>query len=197
LVTDGYVLIAGFGSNSIINVNNGVFSAAGAICPGANAVFIAYDRETSLQSDLHNITLATGTNNTGELHACTNNTTDSISITFSDGWHNNYTLPQYLFGGNFYFSNDSTSINAIDLLNGSQQKVQFSFTGPATPGLHPLRPGLVFTEVGTVLFPDDVFVNITSYGLVGEYITGSFTGTPFSWPVGSFCTVKFHIQRDQ
>lgn len=196
-VTDGYVVIAGFGSNSIINVTNGVFSAASTICPGTSAAFIAYDRETSQQSEVHTLTLATGTNNAGELQACTNNSTDSISITLSNGGRYIYTLPQFLFGGNFYFSNDSTTINAIDLLNGNQEKVKFSFKGPATPGLHLLTPGLINTEVGTFLFTEDVFVNITSYGLVGEYITGSFTGTPFSWPPGSTCTVKFHIQRDQ
>lgn len=197
-VTDGYVLVGGFGSNSVIEITNGIFSAAGTVCPGANAIFIAYDRETSQQSDVHNVTLATGTNNTGELQACVNNTGDSISITLSNGGHYIYTLPQYLFGGNFYFSNDSTSINAIDLLNGNIQKVQFGFTGPATTGLHPLSPNSFLSEVGTFLFTDNVFVNITSYGLVGQYITGSFTGTLFSVPQGNTtCTVKFHIQRDQ
>ena len=196
-VTDGYVLVGGFGSNSIIEINNGAFSAAAVICPGDNAAIIAYDRETSQQSDLHNITLVTGTNNTGDLQACTASGTDSISITLSNGGHYIYRLPQYLFGGNFYFSNDSTAINAIDLLNGNLQKVQFSFTGPANTGLHPLSGNMFLSEVGTFLFTDNVFVNITSYGLIGEYITGSFTGPLFGWPSGTTCTVKFHIQRDQ
>jgi hypothetical protein len=190
-------MIGGTGNNSIINITNGVFAAAGTVCPGANAVLVAYDRETSQQSNLHNITLSSGTNTAGELQACTNSGTDSISITLSNGTHFIYTLPQYLFGGNFYFLNDSTAINAIDLLNGNQQKVQFSFTGAATTGLYPLSNNSFSSEVGTFLFTDNVFVNITSYGLVGQYITGSFTGSLFGWPAGTTCTVKFHIQRDQ
>ena len=196
-VTDGYVLVGGFGLNSIIEINNGFFSAAAIICPGDNSAIIAYDRETSQQSDVRNITLSTGTNNIGNLQACTASGTDSISITLSNGGRYIYTLPQYLFGGNFYFSNDSTAINAIDLLNGNQQKVQFSFTGPAMTGLYPLSGNSLSSEVGTFLFTDNVFVNVTSYGLIGQYITGSFTGHPFGWPPDFTCTVRFHIQRDQ
>lgn len=196
-VTDGFVIITGFGNNSIIEINNGVFSSSGSICPGTNAALIAFDRENSQQSEMYNITLNSGTNNAGTIQACTVSTTEYITVSFTSGGVS-YTLPQYMFGGNFYFMNDSTSINAIDLLNGNQQVFQFSFTGAATAGEHPLSNNKFTMNGSLFVFSTSQSVTVSSYGLIGQFMTGTIEG------IGSLdggplqgCVINFNIQRDQ
>lgn len=195
-VTDGYVIISGLGGNNIINVTNGSFSATGIICPGAFSGIIAYDRQTSQQSTVQNITLTAGLNNVGTLQACTAVAANEIiTIEYTGNPSQTFTPPQYLFGGNFYFANDSTTINIIDLLNGNQQVVQFSFTGAAAPGIYPLSNNRIIVNGTTLTYTDPVFVNVTSYGLVGQFITGSFGG--IADPIGQNAIVNFTVKRDQ
>ncbi len=198
-VTDGYVIVAGFGTSLVININNGSFSAAGIICPGANARFVAYDRETSQKSDVQNVQLVTGDNNAGTLEACTatgGTETMTVSITAYPDW--SFTLPQYMFGGNFYFANDSTSISTIDLLNGNQQVVQFSFTGAAAPGNYPLSNNTIVVNGLTCVFIDPKFVSVSAYGLNGQFITGGFEGiATINGSSAQQVYVNFNIQRDQ
>jgi hypothetical protein len=195
-VTDGYVVVAGFGSNSIINITNGSFSTTGIVCPGTNAFMIAFDRETSLQSTQHDITLTSGINNSGVLQVC--NTAVTELITIEGGGNATYSLPQYLFGGNFYFMNDSTSINAIDLLNGNQQAIQFSFTGAAAPGTYALAGNSFMWGNLPVVFTNATSVNVATYGLIGQFITGSFSG-PASIAGGAAQNIyiNFNVKRDQ
>ena len=110
-------------------------------------------------------------------------------------------MPQFLFNGNFYFLNDSTSINAIDLLNGNTESFQFAFTGPATAGNYALsnnkfKYGDLYWQFNT-----PTVVNISSYGLVGQFITGSFAGTATALISPPSQTknfiINFNIKRDQ
>lgn len=195
-VTDGYVMVTGLGNNSIIEIKNGSFSVAGSFCPGASANFIAFDRETSLRSIVQAHSLVSGINNIGELEACTASIAENnIHIEFTGPINPiTYTLPQYLFGGNFYVANDSTSINTIDLLNGSQQVLQFSFTGPAAPGTYPLSNNSITLNGQVIIYYAPVSVTVTNYGLVGQFITGNFGGLA---NIGENVYVNFNVQRDQ
>lgn len=200
-VTDGFVIVTGFGSNAIININNGVFFRAGVICPGTNASIIAFDRETSQQSDVQTITINTGANNTGVLEACSTNTTEIITV-YREGLGTTvYALPQHLFGGNFYFANDSTSINAIDLLNGNQEVFQMSYTGSATVGTYAVGNGaIVRINNSSWYFDPGTNVIITSYGQIGQFITGTISGMAFSEPplnLRRLVNIDFSVQRDQ
>lgn len=197
-VTNGRVLVTGTGSNNIINISNGTFSASGVICPGTNASIIAWDDNAVQQSSIQNITLATGTNDLGIISACNTPTTESITV--QANVDSAFTLPQYLFGGNFYFLNDSTVINAIDLLNGNQLGFQLSFTGPAVSGTYPLSGNSFYYNGHTWVCTAAASVTITSYGLVGQFISGNLTAqaAPTGFPslVQTF-TIHFDIQRDQ
>ncbi len=194
-VTDGYVIVVGFGNNSVIQIKNGSFSAAGIFCPGTNANFIACDRETSLKSTVQTLPLVTGINNIGSLEACTAPGAENIHIEFTGTTSPiTYTLPQYLFGGNFYFANDSTSLNVIDLLNGNQQVLQFSFTGPAAPGTYPLSNNSIILDGQTITYYAPISVTVTNYGLVGQFITGNFGGLA---NIGENVFINFTVQRDQ
>lgn len=198
-VVNGDVFMSGVEGNSIMHINNGVFSASGLICSGANAALIAFDRETSLQSDVRNVTLTAGPNNIEPIQVCTASTTENITIAYGGSVPVvSFMIPQHMFGGNFYFLNDSTSINAIDLLNGSQQVVQFSFTGPAAPGNYPLSRNSFTAAGSSFVFDPPVSVNITAYGLIGQFITGSINGRgSLDGGPAQDCQVIFNIQRDQ
>lgn len=199
-VTDGYVFVTNFGYNSIIAVTNGSFSISGTFCPGASANFVAYDRATSAQSSLHTVQLVKGVNDVGELQACTAPATEIIQIEGRQTGASSFTLPQYMFGGNFYFANDSTSINVIDLLNSNQQVLQFSFTGPAAPGSYPLSGNSLVYNGQSIEFISSVGipVTVTTYGLNGQFIAGSFSGNASvaGGPVAPVF-VSFNIKRDQ
>ena len=198
-VTNGYVMIIGLDNNAIIDINNGIYSAAGIICPGTNTSVIAYDRETSQQSGVLPVNISQGTNDLGELEACAASQTEVINISNGIGT-STYTLPQYLFGGNFYFLHDSTSISAIDLLNGNQQVLQFSFRGPATTGIHELGNNRIM-NTGSLSWQFDAgtTVNITSYGLIGQFITGTLNGnaTLVNQTLTRTYNIEFSIKRDQ
>ncbi len=196
-VTNGRVIVTGLDGNSIITINNGVFSTAGVVCDGANAAMVAFDDEAVQQSNVINITLSTGNNDAGTLSACNAPTTEIITIQSTTDTF--FTLPQHLFGGNFYFLNDSTVINAVDLLNGNQLSFQFSFTGAATAGTHPLGNNK-FSLAGIEWeFVAATSVTVSSYGLVGQFVTGSFGGSAI--PVGGGTaqnfTINFNVKRDQ
>jgi len=195
-VTDGSVIVTGFGKNSIINITNGSFSVAGIFCPGTYAKFIALDRETTQRSDISTVQLVSGTNSTGTLQACTSTGgSESITYEFTAGSPITFALPQYLFGGNFYFLNDSTSINAIDLLNSNQQVIQFSFVGPAAAGSFPISNNRIMIDGTYYTFNQPTSATITSYGLVGQFITGYFGGVVS--PINQNLVVSFNIKRDQ
>lgn len=198
-VTNGYVLIIGLGNSAVININNGVFSAAGIICPGTNTNAIAFDRETAQQTSIIPVSISQGINELGELEVCTASVTETISISSIAGT-SLYTLPQYLFGGNFYFLNDSTSINAIDLLNSNLQVFQLSFNGPAVTGQHALANNRLVT-IGSSIWRFDIgtTVNISSYGLIGQFITGTLNGnaTMIAQPITRTYNIEFSIKRDQ
>jgi len=196
-ITNGRVLVIGTAGNNIIHISNGTFSASGAICPGTNASIIAWDDNAVQQSSIQNIILANGTNDVGSISACNTPTTESITV--QANVDSVFTLPQYLFGGNFYFLNDSTVINALDLLNGNQLGFQLSFTGPAAPGTYPLSNNKFYYNGNTWTCTAPASVTITSYGLIGQFISGNFTaqattGTP---AIQQTFTIHFDIQRDQ
>ncbi len=200
-VTDGYVIVASSRANFYVELNNGFFSISSIVCPGTNAAFIAFDRETSQRSEVRNMDLVTGLNIVEPMQVCTASTTESITVTYnSPTGPLLFTIPQYMFGGNFYFANDSTSINAIDLLNSNQQVFQMSFTGPASTGLYPLANSRL-VKIGSSFwqFEAGTSVNITSYGLIGQFITGTLNGnaTMISQPITRLYNIEFSIQRDQ
>lgn len=195
-VTDGYVILTGFGGNNFLPLQNGVFTASGTVCPGASMGVIAFDRTTGEQSVLRQIDVTSGINQLGTFSACTPVTTETVNVTM-DGVLTTYTLPQYLFGGNYNFAFDSTGLNALDLLNGNQIVFDLGFTG-GTTGTFPLANNRFVFGGLTYQFNSPVSVTISSYGLIGQFITGSFSGTSGTAPNPSHTfAVSFNIKRDQ
>jgi hypothetical protein len=198
-VTKGRVMIIGSGGNNVVAIANGSFSKAGLACPAANAAMIAIDEEANQQSATKNLVLQAGINEAGAFNAC--NTLATELITIASTTDTSFALPQFLFNGNFYFLNDSTSINAIDLLNGNVESFQFAFTGPAAAGNYTVsnnkfKYGDLYWQFNT-----PTVVNISSYGLVGQFIIGSFAGTATALTPPPNQTknfiINFNIKRDQ
>ncbi len=197
-VTDGYLLVTGIGYNSIVDIRNGTFSVAGTACPGSTAYLVAHDRETSLQNTTQALALTAGNNNIAPIQLCSPVLTEIITTEGSAIGNNNYALPQYLFGANFYFANDSTMINAIDLLNGNQQAIQFSFTGSPAAGTYPLSGNSFIYGGLAVVFTTPVSVNVTAYGLTGEFIVGYFSGqASIAGGTPGMVFINFSVKRDQ
>ena len=198
-VTNGHVIIyGGVGSNSVINISNGAFSAAGPVCLGATVFMIAFDDDAAQKSIVHFRTWSAGNNDAGVFSAC-NPPAATEFISIQSNSDTTFTLGQHSFGGNFYFLNDSTVINAIDLLNGGQLSFQFSFTGTDTTGIYPLSNNKFNLANLEWQFVSPTSVTVSSYGLVGQFITGSFEGS--AMPVGGGAAqnfnINFNVQRDQ
>jgi hypothetical protein len=193
-VTDGFLLIAGGGYNQVVNIQNGNVSHTSAICPGTNASVIAFDNESGTQGNPQGITLVSGANNLGTVSACNTPVTESITYSI-DGIPKTLVLPQHLFNGNFDFAGSSTLINAIDLLNGSITVFSIGFTGPATAGSYTLGNSLVLDAGYT--FQGTAMINISYYGLIGEFITGSISATILDAGMNSHTfTCSIAVRRD-
>ncbi|MEO6670592.1 MAG: hypothetical protein ABIN36_14000 [Ferruginibacter sp.] len=173
-VTNGYVIISSAAYSQAVEIVNGSFnSGAVAVCPNSNASVIAFDRETSVQSAIQNITVLTGTNDLGIIEAC--GTPTSESITFSiDGTAGSLQTPFHVFSGDFDFANNSTNIHGFDQVN-STTSFDINFSGiDGTGGVHAITGGSIILNGITYhgVFPD---LTITNYGLIGEFISGSFS----------------------
>ena len=192
-VTDGYVIIAGVGYNHIINLQNGVFNASVLVCPNANATIVAIDRGTSEQSLPQNIAVVTGTNNVGTLSAC-NPVVENITYTL-DGVTTTLSLPQHMFIGNYGIIISNTEIKAIDLLNGSVIVFQMNFISVDAPGSYVFSG---FNLDRAYEFVNPTSVVITTYGLVSQFITGSFSGQVRDMTNSSLHTFScsFQVRRD-
>ena len=78
-----------------------------------------------------------------------------------------------MFVANYGFSISNTDIKAVDLLNGSITVFYMNFISVDSPGSY-LFEG--FSLDRNYAFVNPTSVIITAYGLVGQFITGSFSG---------------------
>ena len=198
---NGYIIITGADYLNAITINNGQFSSTRIICPDQAIQFFAIDADASQQSSPQNIIPISGINDLGTLTACDPIESEFITYTI-DGATTSLTLPQYLFGGRFDFTQDSTTIDAVNLLNpGTGNEVWFRFGGPTTAGSYALANNFFRTSLsGGYQFTTPVNAVITTYGLIGNFITGSFSGTAIIPPdMVTTHTVRctFNIKRDQ
>ncbi len=193
-VTDGYVIIATGLSNKVVEIQNGDFYSTTNICPNANASVIAFDRETSEQSDVQSLVVVTGTNDFDTLHACAAAPIETITYTL-DGIPTTLTVPWHDFAGNFDFGNNRTTFNAVDLVN-SITVFDLTCNGPDAPGSYPVTGTVTLDQA--YQFNPPANITITSYGLVGEFITATISGTLDDLAVGNShtfsCTIN--IKRD-
>lgn len=159
--------------------NTGTYTINTILCNGSTtAEIIAEDNATSQQSTLNTYTINTGNNPLSNLQACGISTNQFINISVngtahsfnapadSVSYYNNMQTGAFVHGYKQTGTGTSNSFsimfsNAALALGSNQAVIEFSTS---------FIPGSVTLAAGTV-------VNITEYGAVGEFISGSFTTT--------------------
>jgi len=197
-VTNGYVIVMSGSNNKVVEIQNGTFNSTVVICSNVVSHVVAVDRETSQQSSVTDVTLTAGSNDLGSISACAVPTSESITYVL-DGVSKTLSLPQYMFGATHDFTGDGTTfINALDLLNGSTEAFFFVFSGQAVTGTLFITGVLRINgqQYSYVAGPPDII--ITNYGLIGEYISGSFNVEVLNSTDGSahIVTCTFNVKRD-
>ena len=174
-VTNGYVIISSASFSRAVEIMNGAFNSGPVlVCPGSDASVIAIDRETSVQSNVQLATVATGTNDLGILTACSTPTVESVTFSI-DGVAGALETPFHVFSGIFDLANTSTNLHGLDQIN-STTSFNLNFSGDATTSAaHTVTGGSIILNGITYhgSFPN---LNITNYGLIGEFISGGFSG---------------------
>ncbi len=183
-VSSGYiVMINGYQYYRYALSNNGTFSFNAILCNNtATATFIAEDNVGLQQSNPITMTLTAGANAIGNLQACGVLTQQFVTYTINGGSPISFISPSDSVihvgsagtGGAIIYSYSNTGGNGdINILfdnigialNSSQRLL--SFTSNNAPQFPP--------NIQTTI-PTPIFVNITEYGTVGQYISGNFTG---------------------
>jgi hypothetical protein len=191
-VTDGYVQTYDNGFYNRIPVVNGSFSHTGLACTNTVANYVVIDKSTNQQNAPESITLVPGTNDLGQLTACGLSTLSTLSYTIN-GMTKTLTEPAYMTES-FLFS---TTTTVISYLPSGAQDISFQFDGGAssTHALSEIFSG-GFTG-GRAVAPVPLAVNITTYGNVGGFVTGNFSGMMLDFVDNSVYNVScdFRVRR--
>jgi hypothetical protein len=176
-ISNGSLVMLRSGINLRYPVSNtGTFSFATSVCAaGSNITLIGQDLTANVQSTATNFTINSGANNVGNLSACTVSTSQYVNYSVN-GISHAFTMPPDnigLNGGNGY------EIFAYRIPTSSEYtRFTFSKVGIAANTNMPL---LTFNsnEISNnaTVTANSVMVNITEYGAINGYITGSFSGT--------------------
>jgi hypothetical protein len=158
--------------------NNGVFSFITSVCSAGSSIsLIGQDLALNVQSPQTNFTINSGINNTGNLTACTINTSTFVNFSVNGNSYV-YTSPVDNIGLNGINNGYEVFAGRIPDVVLSYARFRFSNVGIGTNTNVPL---LTYnsTDVyanGSVT-PNSVMVNITEFGPVNGYISGNFSGT--------------------
>ena len=177
-VTNGYVQTYDHGFYNRINISNGNFSFTGLACTNTVVNVVAVDNGSYQQNTPQAVTLVPGANNLGALSACGINTMGFITCTV-DGVATTLTEPADTLAA-YFITAGQTTATQIATLSGKpneEQKMAFLFDGPSEiAGTHTVSD--VFSTVfpgGRAYWHVPIAVDITEYGKIGGFISGSFS----------------------
>lgn len=198
-VTNGYVMMYFNSQFYRYNANaGGAFSFSTAICGTTNiANFIGGDLATSQEGTLNNIALVSGNNNIGNIMACGTSSQEFVNYTIN-GSPYSIVVPA---GGTVTQGFDSLSINSI-LITSSGFSIPvfanfgFTKTGISAGSVQNLT-SFTSQQTSTTTIPSPISVNITEYGNVGQFISGSFSGNVSGVsPANTYAiTCTFRVRR--
>jgi hypothetical protein len=178
-VTDGYIQTYDHGFYNRIPINNGHFTFTGVACTNLGVNVVAIDNAAHQQGQPQTVTLTPGTNDLGALTACGASTIGSISFTI-DGLTTTITEPTEAMGGYFLVPTPDTAANKwtqIVTVSDHIQQIAFQFDGGKAIGeTHHLTE--VFSPKfsgGRGYWPLPITLNISEYGGIGGFISGSFS----------------------
>ncbi|MBN9382997.1 MAG: hypothetical protein J0H74_19730 [Chitinophagaceae bacterium] len=181
-VSNGYVQTYDHGFYHRIPIVNGSFSLSGITCTNLAVNVVAVDNTTHQQGEPKTVMLTAGNNDLGALTACGSSTMGSLSYTI-DNVTTNITEPADTIGGYFLVpipDAPASKWTQIITLSGNvdhNPQLTFQFDGESAAG-----EGHHVTEVFSPKFPGGrgywpvpITVNITEYGEIGGFISGSFS----------------------
>lgn len=196
-VTDGYVQTYDHGFYNRINIVNGNFSFTGLACINTVVDYVAVDNTTRQQNTPQTITLVPGVNNLGNISACGTSTIGTIVYTI-DGVTRTLVEPVDTLAG---YSTTPSQWTAIINLSVNQPSPSMSFQfdgGIALGNAHQVFDiwSIGYTS-GRAYAPAGLSVNITEYGSIGGFISGSFSGVVQDFTTGTIHNVSysFRIKR--
>ncbi|MBC7937882.1 MAG: hypothetical protein H7Y86_21250 [Rhizobacter sp.] len=179
-VTNGSIMVKMNGWFSRYELDGfGAFNIPTVLCNGSiNAEVIAEDNATSQQSTLHNYTINTGSNALGSIQACGISTNQFLNVSINGTPHSFTAAADSLS----YFNNNQTlsSINAFTSTGtgtGNSVSVLFSNSGLGVGSAQTIVELTTTYITEPVTYTAGAVVNITEYGAVGEFISGSFSHT--------------------
>ncbi|MEP7238662.1 MAG: carboxypeptidase-like regulatory domain-containing protein [Ferruginibacter sp.] len=197
-VTNGYVMMFLNGQYARYNANaSGAFNFSTLICGSTNiANFIGGDLTTSQEGSLNNYALVSGNNNIGNIVACGLSNQEFV----------NYTVNSTPFS---IIAPTGTVVQELDSLLLSSIIVN-SFQLPASahfefaklnigPGSNQNLTTFTSAQTGTTTIPVPISVNITEYGNIGQFISGTFSGnvTSVAPPNNTYAiTCNFRVRRN-
>ena len=178
-VTSGNVLVYFEGHLYNRPINNGNFSVTITRCSNSTATVevVAVDNVANQQSsNAWTGSSSTGTINTGPVSACGTSTVSFINYSL-DG--SNYSITSSTPGDSIRtFTSGGTNQNFLSVsgFKVGQPNLNISFfTQGAAVGTFPLQY-LTVNQYDSVSLVTPFNINITSYGAVGQFIEGNFTG---------------------
>lgn len=195
-VTDGYVQTYDHGFYNRINIVNGSFSFTGLACTNTVVDYVAVDNATHQQSTPQTITLVTGVNNLGNISACGISTIGTIVYTI-DGVTRTLIEPTDTLAG-YSLANPWTAVINLSV-NQPSPTMSFQFDGGTALGNGHLVSDIwsVGYTSGRAIATTPLSVNITEYGSIGGFISGSFSGVVQDFSTGTTHNVSysFRIKR--
>jgi hypothetical protein len=162
---------------------------------------VAEDQTAMQQSNPFPFDITTGNNNVGTLVACGVSSAQFINFDLG-GTAYGFATPTDSIMQSYRSPNTSNDIGCLGFRSvvGSQEGVSLSFssTGVAVGTAQPLTNfnyySNTFSDSLRIVTP--ILVNVTEYGIPGQFIAGNFTGTlygpaPTSTPYPVNCTFRF------
>jgi len=203
-VTNGYIQTYDHGFSNRIPIVNGTFSFTGLACTNQEVSVVAVNNITHLQSTPKTLTLSAGANDLGNITTCGTSTMGYINYTY-DEVTTNVTEPADTVGGYYLRMTPDTATNhwtQVLVLSGNpnlSQRMAFQMDGGNSIGT-----GHHITEVFSTAFPSGrgywpvpVTINISEYGDIGGFISGSFSSNMIDFVDNSLHTLSctFRVRR--
>jgi hypothetical protein len=177
-VTNGFVNATIDGLDYRAPVTNGSFSMTVSRCVTsiATAQVVATDFGTLQQGSISNISLSTGNVSAGQLSACGNSVDQLMSVSFNGANYNLIGPPD-----SFYYSTQGTVTSFAEnrMGPGSRLTIGFGILNLTGVGSYPCQNFQLIS--GTKYYSSSqsapIQCSISSFGAVGGYVSGTFTGS--------------------
>ena len=176
-VTNGFVNITLEGNNYRSNLANGNFTISILRCNAnpAQAQLFAEDAITGQQGSITNITVTSGTANAGQLTACGTTTDQFINYTLN-GVNNSLTTPDDSF---YWDYSDSTGVQHNSMAGskpGQNIYLYMFYKGGTVAGVFSSEMHIGVGGNNSDYQGSGINLNVTQYGNIGQFITGTFSG---------------------